>query len=272
VAALKTNLEYGRVGRERLYLDAFVPEGAGPFPAVVLVHGGGWTGGDKSGGPLKGYMLPMHEPLLQAGFAVFSVNYRLAPQHPYPACIEDVEAAIRWVKAHAAESKVDTARIALAGESSGGHLVALAAVRADASTRVAAVAAFYGIFGFLGEQPANGVLHPNIAALIGRATYDDAARKILASASPLLAVKAGLPPFLLVHGTADFTVPYSQSVAMQTRLREAGVACELLTIENGAHGMINWDATAPDYKAKVVAWLRRTLAQDRQTPADPLLK
>src|SRR5213075_2196302 len=89
------------VAGESLKLDAYVPEGAGPFPAVILVHGGGWTAGDKSGGPKKALIAPMQEPLERAGFAWFSVNYRLAPKHRYPACIEDVEAAIRWVKSHA---------------------------------------------------------------------------------------------------------------------------------------------------------------------------
>src|SRR5215208_1144068 len=95
-ADLQTDIEYGTAAGESLKLDAYVPEGAGPFPAVILVHGGGWNAGDKSGGPKKGYMAPMHAPLEKAGFAWFSINYRLAPKHPYPACIEDVETAIRW--------------------------------------------------------------------------------------------------------------------------------------------------------------------------------
>ena len=115
-AGLQTDIEYGLADGESLKLDAYVPDGAGPFPAVILVHGGGWNAGDKSGGPQKGYMAPMHEPLQRAGFAWFSINYRLTPKHPYPACIEDVETAIRWVKAHAAEYHLDASRIALSGE------------------------------------------------------------------------------------------------------------------------------------------------------------
>jgi acetyl esterase/lipase len=145
-AATYTDVEYGSAGGESLRLDAWVPDGAGPFPAVILVHGGGWTGGDKSGGPRQGFMAPMHEPLQRAGLAWFSINYRLAPQHPYPACLDDVLTAIRWVKSHAAAYRIDPARLALAGESAGGHLVALAAVRADTATRVAAVIPFYGRF------------------------------------------------------------------------------------------------------------------------------
>ena len=114
--------------------------------AVILVHGGGWSTGDKSGGPRKLFMAPMNAPLERKGLAWFSINYRLAPQHRYPACIEDVETAIRWLKAHAKEYRVDPRRIGLAGESAGGHLVALAAVRADEATRVAAVVPFYAPF------------------------------------------------------------------------------------------------------------------------------
>src|SRR5262245_17453015 len=80
-AALQTDIEYGTAGGESLCLDAYIPEGPGPFPAVILIHGGGWNAGDKSGGPTKGFMAPMHEPLAKAGFAWFSINYRLAPKH-----------------------------------------------------------------------------------------------------------------------------------------------------------------------------------------------
>jgi acetyl esterase/lipase len=83
-AAVQTDIEYGRADGVSLKLDAAVPDGVGPFPAVILVHGGGWTGGDKSGGPKKGYMAPMHEPLSAAGFAWFSINYRLAPTFRHP--------------------------------------------------------------------------------------------------------------------------------------------------------------------------------------------
>ena len=98
-AAVQTDIEYGTAAGVSLKLDAFVPEGPGPFPAVILVHGGGWTAGDKDGGKNKGYMMPMHEPLVAAGFAWFSINYRLAPQHRHPAAVEDAAAWLAKVKA-----------------------------------------------------------------------------------------------------------------------------------------------------------------------------
>ncbi len=258
-AARHTDIEYGVAAGESLKLDAYVPEGAGPFPAVILVHGGGWTTGDKSGGPRQAFIAPLHAPLERAGFAWFSINYRLAPKHRYPACIEDVETAIRWVKANAAAHRVDPRRLALAGESAGGHLVALAAVRAGADTRVAAVVPFYGVFDMPAMAPAGAPLHRAFAGLFGRETTDATTLALLREASPIAHVKAGLPPFLLPHGTADKTVPFAQSEAFQARLRAAGVPCELLVVKDGVHGMIGWNTVAPDYQERVVAWLVRTL-------------
>lgn len=258
-ATLRTDIEYGTAGGESLKLDVSVPDGAGPFPAVILVHGGGWNGGDKSGGPQKGYMAPMHAPLEKAGFAWFSINYRLAPKHRYPACIEDVETAIRWVKANAAEYHIDPARIVLAGESAGGHLVALAAVRMTEATRVAAFVPFYGRHDLVGAMLPSERLPKNLGELFGSEVLDAATEARLREASPLDHVRSGLPPFLLVHGTADASVPYSQSVALAARLTVSGVACDLIMIKDGVHGMINWNKVAPDYPDQVIAWLRKTL-------------
>ena len=112
LSGLKTDIEFAKVGDVSLTLDTFVPEGAGPFPTCILVHGGGFTKRNK-----QSYLKPLSESLSKTGFAWLTVNYRLAPQHRWPACAEDVETAIRWVKSHAKEHKVDVSRIALIGES-----------------------------------------------------------------------------------------------------------------------------------------------------------
>ena len=109
-AELKTDIVFATAGGTNLTLDAFIPEGSGPFPTCILVHGGAWMNGSKTT-----YITPLFEPLSKAGFTWFTINYRLAPQHRFPACIEDVESAIRWVKAHATEYKGDPQRIALIG-------------------------------------------------------------------------------------------------------------------------------------------------------------
>lgn len=90
---LKTDIEFAQIGDVSLTLDAFVPKGHGPLPTCILVHGGGFMRGDK-----QSYIKPLFEPLSKAGFVWFTINYRLAPQHRWPACAEDVDAAIRWVK------------------------------------------------------------------------------------------------------------------------------------------------------------------------------
>jgi acetyl esterase/lipase len=268
-ADVERDVEYGQAAGESLKLDVSVPDGPGPFPAVILVHGGGWVTGDKSGGPRKAFIAPLHEPLERAGFAWFSINYRLAPAHRHPACIQDVETAIRWVKANAARYRIDPRRIALSGESAGGHLAALAAVRADETTRLAAVVPFYGVFDMTAMVTPGEPMRKNFVALFDRPTADARALELLREASPLFQVKAGLPPFLLVHGTADTTVPLEQSERFHARLRESGEESELMTIPNGVHGMISWNTVAPDYADRVVAWLQRTLAADRPPKKAP---
>lgn len=258
-AGLQTDIEYGTAAGESLRLDAFVPEGSGPFPAVILIHGGGWNAGDKSGGPQKGYMAPMQDPLGNAGFAWFSINYRLAPKFHHPAALEDVETAIRWVKAHAAEYHVDPRRIALSGESAGGHLAALAGVRGEGATRVAAVVAFYGVFDLVATTKPTDTLSPSVAGMLGREKLDAETLRLMHDASAINYVKPGVPPFLFLHGTADVKVSPQQSVDMQARLRAAGVPTELISIKDGPHGMLPWPALAPDFKDRVVAWLKQTM-------------
>jgi alpha-L-fucosidase 2 len=202
----------------------------------------------------------MQEPLTRGGFAWFSINYRLAPKHRYPADVEDVETAIRWVKAHAAEYRVDPRRIALSGESAGAHLIAMAVVRATEATRVAAVVPFYGPFNLLGRAQPGRPLAPNMVDLFGLKVMDAQAERMLHDASPVYFVKPGLPPFLLVHGTADSKVPYRQSTDLQAALRKAGVPCELLAVGGGDHGMLSWAKLGSGYQDKVVAWLTKTLA------------
>src|SRR5688572_29126088 len=107
------DIEYSAPGGESLKLDAHIPEGKGPFPAIVLVHGGGWTAGHKT----VNFVTDLFPVLDQTGMAWFTIDYRLAPKHPYPAARVDVESAVRWVKANANQYKVDPKRIALMGES-----------------------------------------------------------------------------------------------------------------------------------------------------------
>lgn len=248
---LNKNIEYGRAEGESLLLDACIPDGKGPFAAVILVHGGGWTGGDKASG-----VDPLFQPLSKSGLAWFSINYRLAPKHHYPAAVEDVETAIRWLKSRAAYFNIDPNRLALVGESAGGHLVAMAVMRARTDIQVAAAVSFYAPVDLEADTQRRGGLSLSLRALFGRSyEVDDQVNQLLHAASPINFLHAGLPPILLVHGTADMSVPYSQSVQLQTKLKTASVSCDLITIDDGVHGMSRWEEYDPGYKDKVVSWI-----------------
>jgi len=259
-AGLKlSDVEYGAASGESLKLDIDIPAGPGPFPAVIYVHGGGWTKGDKT---IEG--ASMFDPLRNAGIARFSINYRLAPAYKYPASSDDVDTAIRWVKARTADYNIDPTRIVLMGDSAGGHLVALATTRADASTRVAATVVFYGPTDmekfFLRDASKLPPGHKSPGeAYFGITADTPEARKLLREASPAAHVRAGLPPFLLLHGDKDPLVPIEQTVAFQQKLREAGVPCEFIIVKGGMHGMKKWDTLPSNYAAQVLAWLQKTL-------------
>lgn len=262
--SIRRDMVYGEAAGETLRLDASVPAGAGPFPMAILIHGGGWTGGDKAGD-----IAPLLEPLTAAGFACFSINYRLAPQHRWPACRDDVLAAVRWAKAHAERFRGDGTRIALVGYSAGGHLACFAATAPGADVRVQAVVGLAPLTDFEQELPKRG-------HVLGRAQQGLLARgpeltpeslALLRALSPINHVRAGLPPFLLVHGDADNSVPYAQSPAFQSKLRAHGVRCELLTLPGAPHRLSEWEKFQPDFLPRVVAWLQAALASTAAAPA-----
>jgi len=233
-----------------------VPDGVGPFPVVVVVHGGGWTSGDK-----RMDTTMILEPLAKsAEFTWFSINYRLAPANHWPACFEDVQTAIRWVKAHAAEYKGDPQRIALMGYSAGGQLACLAAMLAREDTRVQAVVGFSPPTDLVADTERRGGLSKSLQALLGRETLDAATQVLLKEMSPITYVKPGLPPFLFVQGDADETVPYDQTIHFMSKLKENNVPNDIVAIKGAPHRITDWDKFDPSYKEKLMAWLERKLA------------
>ncbi|HEY0862975.1 MAG TPA: alpha/beta hydrolase [Lacunisphaera sp.] len=260
---LHRDIEYGVAAGVSLKLDASVPAGDGPFPVALLVHGGGWSGGDKAnvGSEGKGAdITPWFAPLTAAQFTWFSINYRLAPAHRWPACFEDVQAAIRWVKAHAQEFKGDPTRIVIFGHSAGGHLATLAGVLGTGDTRVQAVVGYAPVTDFEYELPARGGLSPSLQGLHHQPKeVTPGSLAILRETAPVNHVQPGLPPFLLLHGDADQTVPYQTSLNFQAKLRAHGVRCDLITIPGAGHGLLNWDKFRPDHADQMIAWLRETL-------------
>ena len=254
---VRNDIEFARPGGEPLLMDVHIPPGPGPHAAVILVHGGGWSAGSKQ----ANFIQPLFGPLDESGLAWFSIDYRLAPKHPYPAAVRDVEESIRYIKAHAKEFRIDPKRLALMGESAGGHLVALVATRATPETKVAAVVPFYGAFDLEALLAPRKEVSKGMTGFLGITDMSEKSRAVLREASAATYVKKGLPPFLLIHGTKDEAVPYDQSVKFNAQLKAVGVKTEFYTVENGIHGVINWEKVPEQhsYKPVMVKWLRETL-------------
>jgi acetyl esterase/lipase len=208
-----------------------------PLPTILFIHGGGWTGGVKEGRDLA--ILPY----LDMGLNVVNVEYRLARVAPAPAAVEDCRCALRWVIQHAKEYGVDVNRLVVAGDSAGGHL-ALTTGMLPASAgldrqcpgpdnlKVAAIVNWYGIAD-VNELLDGPNMKPYAVAWLASAPDRD---QIAKRVSPLTYVRAGLPPVFTIHGDADPTVPYTQSVRLHKALTDAGVANELMTVPGGKHG------------------------------------
>ncbi len=231
------NLTYLTASNYDAKLDLYVTRTPDkPLPTLIWIHGGGWTGGTK-----ESYAgIPAY---LAMGMNVVNVEYRLARVAQAPAAVEDCRCALRWVIQHAKEYGIDVNRLVVSGGSAGGHL-ALTTGMVPASAgldrqcpgpdnlKVAAIVNWYGI------SDVNELLDgPNMKAYavtwLGSATDRD---QIAKRVSPLSYVRAGLPPVFTIHGDADPTVPYTQSVRLHKALSDAGVANELMTMPGGKHG------------------------------------
>jgi acetyl esterase len=250
------DITYSRPGGRALRMDAFIPQGRGPFPAVIVMHGGGWEAGDK-----VTYVSPVFQPLAEAGFAWFSIDYRLTPYVRIPEQLEDLRNAIRFVREHAAWYHVDPKRIAILGESASGHLVAQVASEPCDGCAVQAVVSFYGVYDF-----APWTQKPDSREFLGR-LFGSWTPQTLEMYSPIDHIRASMPPLLLIQGTGDEL--YQGTMEYASRLKQAGVHYDLVLLNGAPHGMENW-AGHPEwafYKRKLVAWLRSNLAVHAQNGA-----
>jgi acetyl esterase/lipase len=254
-AEIKTDIEYGVADGVSLKLDANTPDGAGPFPVAILVHGGGWSTGDKA----ALFHIPT-ETLTKANFTWFSINYRMAPRYLWPDCFDDLKTAIRWAKAHAAEYKGDPNRIALMGYSAGGHMVCLAVTTGWDDTRVQAVVAMSPPTDLEFDLVQRGGLSTSLQHLLNRPKIvTDESRGMLHEMSAINHVRPGLPPFLLMQGDMDKSVPYQATVNFQKKLRDDGVTCDFITIKGAPHPIAEWSKFDPNFSQEVVDWLDTTL-------------
>ena len=261
------DIEYGQAAGLSLKLDVSMPNAPGNYPVAVLVHGGGWSSGSKAGSDKPGNgadITPWFAAFSACNVVWFSVDYRLAPQHPWPEGFEDIQTAIRWVKAHAASYHGDPTRIVLVGHSSGGLFACLAGTLTDSGTRVQAVVGFAPVTDLEQDSINRGGLSTSLQALFGLAKeLTPQARLILREHSPLQLVSAGLPPVLILHGNGDRTVPIAMSRAFQERMHAAGNTCDLIELPGAPHGLLTWDKFQPDYVKLLDDWLKQHLAVQR---------
>lgn len=241
---LETNIAY-RDGSEKWKLDLAMPQekGDAPRPAIVFVHGGGWRSGDKGGGQWRS--LPLD--YAAKGYVCISVNYRLVDEAVFPACVEDVKCAVRWLRANAEKYNVDSKRVGAYGNSAGAHLVAMLGLAGpdaqlegdgpyqDQSSLVQAVccSATPTDFSNWGGRGRSSRASPTL--LDGPPEQLDERRR---KASPITYVNGDAPPFLIVHGTADTTVPFSQGERLAKALQDAGAKdVTFLKFEDAGHGV-----------------------------------
>lgn len=245
-AEVLKDVEYASVDGISLKLDLYLPDGRseGPIPLVIWIHGGGWRAGSKA---------PTRAPrTLGPDYAVASIDYRLTDRAIFPAQIHDCKAAVRWLRAHAEEYGLDPERFGAWGSSAGGHLVALLGTSGgvgelegtvgdhlEISSRVQAVCDYYGPTDFpaLLDQPSlidRRMPTSPESLLLGGLIVD--LPELAALASPVTHVDASDPPFLIVHGDNDRTVPYQQSVDLHQALADAGVEATLHLVGRAGHG------------------------------------
>jgi acetyl esterase/lipase len=234
-----TGIPYVSGGGPLQQLDLYVPTDRQGEPLIVVVHGGGWVNGSKTGDSLN----PVPLDLLWDGYAIASINYRLAPDAAWPAQMQDCKAAIRWLRAHAHDYGYDPNRVGAYGESSGGHLAAVLGTSSATTTfdvgenlgYSSSVTCAVDMFGptdliALADTPlGQGVL----PLLFGGPVQDhlDLAR----SANPITYVQRSEPPMLVVHGTDDALVPYSQSVLLAEAMKKANARYHFHTVIGGGH-------------------------------------
>lgn len=234
------DIEFAKVGDKSLQLDLYLPKNLNEkVPVIMWVHGGGWLKGSRA--KAKGLWLVEH------GYAIASVSYRLTTEAIWPAQINDLRSAVRYLRGNAEKYNIDGTKIAAWGASAGGHLVAVLGTQdlpkdEKVSSRVQAVLDWYGPSDLLSMPPNNVsekrtpemVANSNGAKLLGKIVRDvpDLAKE----ASAFWNVSKDDPPFLIMHGDKDPGVPVEQSIRLHEKQKEAGAPSELFIVKGAGHG------------------------------------
>jgi acetyl esterase/lipase len=253
----------GHGGGRDLHVDLYRPQAAaGTLPAAIMFHGGGWRRGSRKTLRDRAVELASH------GIVVAAAEYRLTDEAPWPAHIHDAKSALRWLRASAAALDVHPEQIVLIGYSAGAQLALLAAGtpgdpeftgdggHGDASEVVNAVVAFFPPIRFVGgSERSNDGVPASAGASIGDGLDDETLRR----ASPITHVRAGYPPTMLLHGTADEVIRYRSSVVFFEALREAGVPADLRLYDGLRHEFVRMDGVMQVAMADVALFLQRTM-------------
>jgi acetyl esterase/lipase len=244
---------YAQHGVRCLKLDAWLPAGD-KLPAVILVHGGGWKSGYRS------EFAPMAVRLAQQGFAALAISYRLSGEARYPAAVQDVQDAVRWVRAHAEELHIDPQRIALAGGSAGGQLASLAGVTLPDGEGVQAVINIDGLSDFTTELALkyedDPTKNPSSAGAWFGGRYAEQGA-LWRAASPIQYVGPGMPPMLFI-GSAQPRFSAGRE-DMMARMAQAGVTSEKVMLPDTPHSFWLFDPWLQPTVDASVAFLRRQL-------------
>ncbi|MFL6242803.1 MAG: alpha/beta hydrolase fold domain-containing protein [Acidimicrobiia bacterium] len=228
---VRHDLTYRHVGGDDLKLDAYIPAGGGTRPGVMVIYGGGWILGSKE---LSG---PLARQLAGQGYVAFAMNYRLAPLHPFPAAVDDVQASVSWVRDHAFDFGLDPARIGAIGGSAGGHLAAMLATLGegphDRGARISAAVSWAGPMDLHPDEfgPDSQIYLDAFLNCIGHPCDEST----VVAASPISHVDPSDAPILLAQGEVDQLVPPDQGLRMADRLQAAGVDHELLLVSDAGH-------------------------------------
>jgi acetyl esterase/lipase len=254
---VEQDVVFGHGGERALTCDVYRPAAQRTKEtAVIHLHGGGFRGGSKAGARLA-------RPLASLGYTCVSATYRVLSEAFWPAQIHDVKAAIRWTRAHSGDLGVSPDKVVVLGYSAGGRLALIAAGTtnepalegegglAGAGTEVAACVAFYA--------PATRRDGP----VLGPEPSEEARRTFM----PLTHVRAGYPPTMLLHGTADQTVPVEESLSMYSALREAGVPVELHVLDGVTHIFDRHEDLAEASAVWINLFLDRHVANPRTYPS-----
>jgi acetyl esterase/lipase len=240
-------------GKMDIYID---PKASRPTAIVINIHGGGWNHGVKES--QTGF-----STFFKAGFAVANIEYRLTPQATAPAAVEDTRCALIYLIKNAKALNIDVDRIVIMGGSAGGHLALMGGLLANnhifdgncpgvENIKVAAIIDKYGITDVWDWAYGKDLTSKSAIRWLGDKAKDE---KFAASVSPITYVNKNSPPTFIVHGDADPTVPYQQSVKLHAKLVAAGVKTEFITVPGGLHGKFEKEKNSEVNKA-VMAFIK----------------